>query len=95
MFQGLSLLFFLKSFKGNAVFLEVSSVLFYEESLLISLEGFCFAFILRNMFKPWMRIVFRIYYSYLADSLSLISPRSSEFVGNLLLNFFKGDGDKE
>ena len=54
-----SLYFFvLKSFKDNTVFLEASSVLCYEESLLILLEGFCFASILRNIFKFWMRIVF-------------------------------------
>ena len=57
MFQGLLLIFLLKFFKDNVVFLEASSVLFYE-SLLISLEGFCFASILRKMFKFWMSIVF-------------------------------------
>ena len=61
MFEGLSLIIiiiFLKSFKDSVVFLEASSVLFYEESLLISLEGFCFASILRKIFKFWMEIVF-------------------------------------
>ena len=51
------IIFFLKSFKDSVVFLE-ASVLFYEESLLISLEGFCFASILRKIFKFWMEIVF-------------------------------------
>ena len=55
------LFFLLKSFRDNVVFLGASSVLLYEEGLKISLKGFCFASILRNMFKFWMRTcVFRI-----------------------------------
>ena len=34
-------------------------------------------------------------YSYLAENRSLILSRGFDFVGNVMLNFFKDSGDKE
>ena len=61
----------------------------------MSLEGFCFAYILRNIQILNESSVFRIYYSYLAKNCAMILSRSFDFVRNILLNFLKGNGDKE
>ena len=86
----------LKSFKDYVVFLEASGALFYKEGLSISLKGFCFASILRKMFKFWMiTVISGFTYSYLPNKRSLVLSRGFDFPGNVLLNVFKDNGDEE
>ena len=78
------------------VFLGSNSILLYEEDLSILWKVFVsLPFWETCSNYEWEYVILGFACSYSAENRSLILLRGLDFVGNIMLNFFKDSGDQE